>query len=74
MVWFDAAKGFGFISFDEQPQRQVFVEFSGIDPSGYRTLTERQQVTFTVQHDERGARAATVRPRQSPSHHSGFHT
>ncbi|MFI1919844.1 cold-shock protein [Nocardia sp. NPDC020380] len=63
VVWFDAAKGFGFISLDEQPQRRVFVEYSGIDLPGYRTLTERQPVTFTVQHDERGARAATVRPR-----------
>lgn len=63
VVWFDAAKGFGFISFDAQPARRVFVEYSGIDVPGYRTLTERQPVTFTVQHDGRGTRAATVRPR-----------
>ncbi|MGW4245112.1 cold-shock protein [Nocardia sp. NPDC004722] len=63
VLWFDTAKGFGFIAPEQQPTRRVFVEYSGIDMPGYRTLVERQPVTFTVERDERGLHAATVRPR-----------
>ncbi|MEC3954197.1 cold shock domain-containing protein [Nocardia sp. CDC153] len=63
VLWFDTAKGFGFITSDEQPARRVFVEFSGIDLPGYRTLTEHQPVSFTLERDERGLHAAAVRPR-----------
>ncbi|WP_084535726.1 cold-shock protein [Nocardia yamanashiensis] len=62
VLWFDTAKGFGFIAPDRQPERRVFVEYSDIDTPGYRTLTEHQAVTFTLERDERGLHAATVRP------------
>jgi len=43
--WFDAAKGFGFISPDEGG-KDVFVHHSSINGDGYKTLDEGQKVTF----------------------------
>ncbi|WP_460723453.1 cold shock domain-containing protein [Nocardia heshunensis] len=63
VVWFDAPKGFGFITPDGQPERAVFVEHSCIDEPGYRTLLEHQAVIFTFERDARGAQATWVRPR-----------
>ena len=58
--WFNADKGFGFIS---QPQgADVFVHFSAIQTQGYKTLDEGQQVEFEVQQGPKGLQAANVRP------------
>jgi len=59
--WFNADKGFGFIS---QPDggADVFVHFSAIQKSGYRTLDEGEQVEFEVQQGPKGLQAANVRP------------
>jgi CspA family cold shock protein len=45
--WFNAEKGFGFISIDGGGA-DVFVHFSAIDGSGYRSLEENQRVEFEV--------------------------
>jgi CspA family cold shock protein len=60
--WFNADKGYGFIS---QPEGgDVFVHFSAIQSSGYRTLNEGQQVEFEVQQGPKGLQAANVKPLQ----------
>ncbi len=57
--WFNADKGYGFIS---QPDGgDVFVHFSAIQSSGYRTLNEGQAVEFEVQQGPKGLQAANVR-------------
>jgi len=56
--WFDAAKGFGFIT--RESGNDVFVHFSSIMVDGYRTLEEGQRVEFTVAQGHKGL-AATVR-------------
>ena len=48
--WFNAEKGFGFIS-DEKGGDDVFVHFSAIKADGFRTLTEGQKVTYDVETD-----------------------
>ena len=58
--WFNADKGFGFISQPEGPD--VFVHFSAIQMSGYRSLEEEQTVEFDVQQGPKGLQAANVRP------------
>lgn len=63
VLWFDSAKGFGFLASDDQPGRNIFVEHSCIDQPGYRTLSEGQAVLFTFERDARGARATWVLPR-----------
>jgi cold shock protein len=57
--WFNADKGFGFIS---QPSGDdVFVHFSAIQTTGYRTLDEGEKVEFEVQQGPKGLQAANVR-------------
>ena len=59
--WFNAEKGFGFISNDNGGE-DVFVHFSAIQTSGYRQLEEGQKVTFDTEPDPRGLRAVNVVP------------
>jgi cold shock protein len=58
--WFNGEKGYGFIA-PEQGE-DVFVHFSAIQMSGYRTLTEGQAVEFEIVQGPKGAQAANVRP------------
>ena len=48
--WFNETKGFGFIS-DDDGSGDVFVHFSAIVGSGFRTLAEGQKVTFETEQD-----------------------
>lgn len=59
--WFDAAKGFGFIS-PEDGSKDVFVHHSAIKSDGYATLTEGQRVSFDIQKGPKGPSAANVVP------------
>ncbi len=58
--WFNDAKGYGFIEQDGGGN-DVFVHFSSIQAEGFRTLREGQRVTFDVERDAKGLRAANVR-------------
>ena len=58
--WFNAEKGFGFISVDGGGP-DVFVHFSAIQGSGYRTLEEGQRVEFDVGPGRKGEEAQNVR-------------
>ena len=61
--WFNAEKGYGFLSNDEGGE-DVFVHFSAIQTDGYRTLEEGQKVEFEEEMDERKGkrRAVNVQP------------
>ena len=61
--WFNAEKGYGFISQDDGPD--VFVHFSAIDMQGYKTLEEGQRVEFEVTQGQKGPQAANVRAASS---------
>ncbi len=56
--WFNADKGFGFIS--QADGADVFVHFSAIQKPGYRTLEEGEKVEFEVQQGPKGLQAANV--------------
>jgi cold shock protein len=58
--WFNAEKGFGFIAVDGGGA-DVFVHFSAIDSTGYRTLEENQRVEFEVTQGPKGPQADKVR-------------
>lgn len=58
--WFNAEKGFGFITVVEGGQ-DVFVHYSNIDMTGFRVLEEGQLVEFTVGAGQKGPQAESVR-------------
>jgi CspA family cold shock protein len=53
--WFNAQKGFGFIT-DDSNGEDVFVHFSAIVSTGFKSLEEGQKVTFDVEKDPRDSR------------------
>jgi CspA family cold shock protein len=59
--WFNAEKGFGFIA-QEDGGDDVFVHYSAIQSSGYRTLDENQKVEFDITQGPKGPQAENVRP------------
>ncbi len=61
--WFNAEKGFGFIS-PAGGGPDVFVHYSAIDSSGYRSLDEGQAVEFEITQGQKGPQAANVRPQR----------
>lgn len=56
--WFNAAKGFGFIQ--RETGEDVFVHFSAIQTSGYRSLDEGARVEFEVTRGPKGLQASNV--------------
>ena len=62
--WFNADKGFGFISNDEGGD-DVFVHFSAIQTDGFKTLEDGQKVSYEIEPDPKNSaksRAVDVRP------------
>ncbi|HTQ17388.1 cold-shock protein [Mycobacterium sp.] len=57
--WFNGEKGFGFITPDGGA-KDVFVHFSEIRGTGYRTLEENQRVQFEVEQGPKGPQAVGV--------------
>ena len=58
--WFNAEKGFGFISQDDDGP-DVFAHFSAISSGGYRSLEENQRVEFEVVQGPKGLQAENIR-------------
>ena len=58
--WFNERKGFGFI--ERESGSDVFVHFSSIKDSGFKTLKDGQTVAFTVVSSEKGENAEEVTP------------
>lgn len=57
--WFNAEKGYGFITVDEGAD--VFVHWSAIEMEGYRALDEGQRVEFEIGEGQKGPQAEAVR-------------
>ena len=56
--WFNATKGYGFISTEEG--EDVFVHYSAIESEGFKTLDEGQEVEFEVTEGDKGPQATNV--------------
>lgn len=59
--WFNAEKGYGFIAVDDGGP-DVFVHYSAIQSSGFRTLDEGQRVEFQTTQGPKGPQADQVQP------------
>ncbi|SDY43234.1 cold-shock protein [Tindallia californiensis] len=56
--WFNAEKGYGFIS--REDGEDVFVHFSAISMDGFKTLDEGQEVEFEIVEGDKGPQATNV--------------
>jgi cold shock protein len=58
--WFNPEKGFGFI--EREGGDDVFVHFSAVQSTGYKSLDEGQRVEFDIEQGQRGPQATNVIP------------
>ncbi|HBG47144.1 MAG TPA: cold-shock protein [Deltaproteobacteria bacterium] len=58
--WFNESKGFGFI--EQDTGEDVFVHYTSIQGSGFRTLKEGQRVDFEITKGPKGLKAENVNP------------
>ena len=56
--WFNATKGFGFITSEDG--QDLFAHFSAIQSDGFKSLDEGQKVEFDVEEGQRGPQAVTI--------------
>ncbi|WP_163327682.1 cold-shock protein [Desulfurobacterium thermolithotrophum] len=56
--WFDSKKGYGFITADNG--QDVFVHYTGIAGTGFRTLEEGERVSFNITESNKGLKAVDV--------------
>ena len=60
VTWFNAEKGYGFIA-PEDGSADLFVHYSSIEGSGFKSLEENQRVEFEVGEGQKGPQAQEVR-------------
>ena len=56
--WFNSKKGFGFI--EQESGDDVFVHYSAIEMSGFKTLSEGERVQFELEENDKGLSAKKV--------------
>lgn len=59
--WFNGEKGYGFIT-DDETGSDLFVHFSDVQKSGFKTLDEKESVTYVKEESDRGPKATLVTP------------
>jgi CspA family cold shock protein len=61
VVWFDARRGYGFISWDKNgvKQKDLFLHFSDISVEGFKTVNKGQKVEFSLGQNKNGVPKAT---------------
>ena len=60
--WFSGDKGFGFVTPDDDGDKDPFVHHSGIAGDGFKSLAEGAKVSYDAEAGDKGPRAVNVRP------------
>jgi CspA family cold shock protein len=60
--WFSNDKGFGFVTPDDDGDKDLFVHHSGIAGDGFKSLAEGAKVSYDAEAGDKGPRAVNVRP------------
>jgi CspA family cold shock protein len=63
--WFSSQKGYGFITMEDG--NDVFVHYSAIQSSGYKSLTEGEGVEYEIIESSKGKQASNVRKIEKPN-------
>ena len=58
--WFNARKGYGFISMEDGDD--IFCHYSDIEVDGFKTLNENQRVSFEIKEGPKGLQAINIKP------------
>ena len=58
--WFNARKGYGFISMEDGDD--IFCHYSDIEVDGFKTLNENQRVSFEIKEGPKGLQAIHIKP------------
>eukprot|EP01133_Synstelium_polycarpum_P014759 gene14759-17438_t len=58
--WYNETKGYGFITPDNQEEKDIYVHSSAINGDGYKTLLEGMPVSYDIVQSEKGYEAANV--------------
>ena len=58
--WFSEQKGYGFIAPDEEGVKDIFVHYSAINATGFKTLSEGDRVEYEIMDTPRGTQAVNV--------------
>ena len=59
--WFDAKKGYGFITMDENNEKDVFLHVSALEKSKLRVLKENQKIQFEIKEEKGKLKATNLR-------------
>lgn len=61
VAWFNARKGYGFLTPEEQGEKDIFIHWSGIDMQGYKQLQAGDTVEYTLKDSPKGIIASDIK-------------
>ena len=59
--WFNAKKGYGFITLDDNEEKDVFLHVSSLEKSKFRVLKENQKIQFEIKEERRKLQAINLK-------------
>ncbi len=67
--WFNNAKGYGFIVDETDLSKDLFVHYSAIQGSGYKSLKAGDRVSYELADTDKGPQARNITPLSEPTSH-----
>ena len=63
--WFNSKKGYGFITLDEDNQKDVFLHVSALEKSKFRILKENQKIQFEIKEEQGKLKAINLKSKKA---------